>query len=235
MSVTPELLEAYADGELGADEAHAVEAALARDPALQARLNAMRAVGDRLQAHFAEQAKEPLPEHWQAMIAAAASEGDKVVSVDAARNARRLPLWGAGMAIAASLVLGVALGTQLGGSGPLEIGNGRIAASAQLAAALDTQLAADQEGAEISMLASFERDGGGYCRVFSSPDYAGLACREPDAWRIERLVPGTPSATGQYQQAGSPLAGLLAEAQDMSTGEALDTEGEAAAQAKGWR
>ena len=60
ISITPERLAAYADGELDGETARAVETAIAADPALQAQVAAHRALKARLSAHFAPIAAQPV-------------------------------------------------------------------------------------------------------------------------------------------------------------------------------
>lgn len=235
MTVTREMLMAYADGQLDDVASRRVEQALEADPALAGELEAMGTLSARLKAHFAPVAEAPIPAEWTAMIAAAREEDAKVVSLDAARAKRAgVPRWGAGIAIAASLALGVMVGTQLVGGGPVAEKDGALIASAHLARALDTQLASAQDG-DVRMLASFRRQSGGYCRVFAGEAASGIACREDGAWTLERLISGGKAQATQYRQAGSADAELMAAAQDMAAGEPLDAGQEAEARDKGWR
>jgi negative regulator of sigma E activity len=239
MDVTREMLMAYADGELDELTARRVEKAIAEDPELAAQLEADEALRAKLRSHLEPAAEEDIPEAWMAMIAEAAEEDRKVVSladVREKRQARGVPRWGAGVAIAASLALGVMLGTQVssGGSSLVEK-DGMLLASAGLEQALDRQLASAQEGEEVRILASFQRDGGDYCRAFAGTAHSGIACREAAGWRLQRLLPGAEAHSAQYRQAGSAEAELMAAAQDMAKGEPLDAAQEKAARDKGWQ
>lgn len=239
MDVTREMLMAYADGELDELGARRVERAVAEDPELARQLEAEVALREALRGHLAPVDDEPIPEAWTAMIAAAREEDAKVVDLADARSnrtTRGVPRWGVGVAIAASLVLGVLLGTQIaGGAGPVVERDGALLASADLEDALDGQLASEGQGAKLRMLASFQREGGDYCRAFSGKALSGIACREQMGWKLERLLPGGGAAATQYRQAGSAEAELLAAAQDMAAGAPFDARQERAARAKGWR
>ena len=239
MSIDRATLMAYADGELDEPRRSEVAQAIAGDPALAGQLADETALRQKLQAHFAAVEEEPLPAAWSAMIAAEAGTGDKVVTLDAARDARnqRLSLrgWGAGLAIAASLAFGLVLGVQLAGGGPVAEKDGVIIASGNLARTLDTQLASAQDGAQTRILASFRRKSGDYCRVFAGQSLAGIACREEPGWKLERLFAEKGAGTSEYRQAGSTEAELMASAQDMTTNEPLDAAQEAAARVRGWR
>src|SRR3546814_6397555 len=74
-----------------------------------------------------------------------------------------LQRWGSGLAIAASLVLGLMLGTQIHSGGAIAERNGALMASGALARGLDTRLAsADADSGGLRILASFQRAGGDY-------------------------------------------------------------------------
>lgn len=237
MSVTEEMLAAYADGELGTAEQAAVEAAMAADPALARKVEAHRALKAALAAHYAPIAEEAIPPALAALLAARTTDrgagGAEVVSFAAARQKRGLaPVlrrWApvAGPAIAASLVLAVWQ--------PWQGGPPQGYAQGDLAAALDTQLAATQSAdAATRILVSFEREGGGLCRAWRSGETGGIACRDTAGWKIERRFALRDTPATEFRQAGSE-ADLLAAAQDMALGEALDAEGEAAARARDWQ
>jgi len=154
----------------------------------------------------------------------------------------RVPLFAdrrMGFAIAASLAIGLMLGTQLHSEGPVTQTSAGLVASGSLARTLDRQLASAGEAAGNSgsprILASFQRQGGDYCRVFAGAPTSGIACRQNDSWVLERTMAGSGAQTGEYRQAGSAEGDLMATAQDMMRGDPLDESQERAAVAKGWR
>lgn len=233
MSITQEQIAAYADGELPGDEIAAVEAAMAADPALARKVEAHRALRARLSAHFAPIAEQAVPAQLAALLTAPPAQNAEVVSFAAARQKRGLaPVvrrWApfAGPALAASLILAIWQPWQ--GRPPEGYAGG------DLAAALDTQLAAAQPAAAPTrILVSFEREGGDLCRAYRSGAAGGIACRDNTGWKIERQFAVQNAAAGQFRQAGSE-AELLAAAQDMASGDALDAEAERAAKARGWK
>ncbi|MFT3966979.1 MAG: hypothetical protein QM690_13960, partial [Sphingobium sp.] len=142
--------------------------------------------------------------------------------------------WITGGANAATLALGRLLGTRMAPGGPVGQAGGRLVAQGTLDRALTTQLAA-ADARPVRILLSLENGGGQYCRVFETGAMAGLACRDGDRWAIERVQSGGAQATGQYRQAGSPLEEIMAAAQAMTAGGALDPGQEKAALEKGWR
>lgn len=236
-SVTEEMLAAYADGELSASEQAEVEAAMATDPTLARKVAAHRALKATLSKHYAPIVEEAVPAHLAALLGGAAempkAEKPNVVSLAAERQKRGLaPVvrrWApfAGPALAASLIL--ALWQPWQGRTPEGYAGG------DLAAALDTQLAATQPvGAPTRILISFEREGGDLCRAYRSGELGGIACRDTTGWKIERQFALGDAQGTEFRQAGSE-DDLLAAVQDMAAGAALDAEGERAARERGWK
>lgn len=265
MSVTREELMAYADGELAGADAARIEAALSADPALAREVAAHRALRARLKGQLDPVRDEPVPDALSAMIAAAAREDEhgaarpaqaerpKVISLAYVREERARKRaertqeattpppaglrWGNGLAIAASLVLGLFLGTQVPiGKGAVRESDGALVASGALALGLESRLAANQasDDAPLRILTSFRRGDGDYCRVFDNSATAGIACKDDDRWILERTMASGAGTRGAYRQAGSAEAELMAAAQDMAQGAPLDAEGEARAKARGW-
>lgn len=237
MSVTREMLAAYADGELDAAQQAQVEAAIAADPALAREVEAHLSLKASLSAHFAPIAEEAVPPGLAALLVPRAQETDRgeaeVVSLAAARQQRGLaPVlrrWApfAGPAIAATLVLAVMQPWK--GAPPEGYAQG------DLAAALDTQLAATQPAdAPTRILVSFRKEDGALCRAWRGAKTGGIACREEAGWKIEQQFALGDTPAGEFRQAGSESE-LLAAAQDMAAGEALDAAGERAARARAWR
>lgn len=233
--ITPERLAAYADGELDDRTAREVAAAIAADPALQAEVEAHRELRARLFARFGPIAEQPVPERLRAAVFTPPKAD--VVDFAAARArrehrpVRQMPRWAwmAGPAMAASLALAFfGLGTGRAPTGPY--------AGEALAQALDGQLAATQPAdAPVRVLLSFRDAGGRFCRGFSGASEAGIACRDSTGWRLEKRFGGSQRAATEYRQAGNDAADVLAAAQDMAAGPALDAPGEAAAARRGWR
>lgn len=249
MTITPEMLAAYADGELSGQEAARVEAAIAADPALADEVAAHRALRAQLSAHFAPLLDRPVPE---AMLAALRTPDtadpspapDNIVDFGAARRAKQATAtpgrtrWMWSGALAASLALGLVLGTQLPHeSGSIVREDGRLIASGDLDKALSTQLASADQDAPVRVLLSFQRGDGQYCRGFEDGATAGIACRAGDRWAIERTQAeqGTGGVGGGYRQAGSAAGAIMAAAQDMAADGALDADAERRARDGGWR
>lgn len=261
-SVTEAELTAYADGEITGADADRIAAAIAADPALAARLDAEKQLRALLRGHLDPVAAEPVPESLTLMIAAAAAEDAEHAMTDApappspparildfaAARARKqsetktpsaaprpLPRWWVtGVAIAASLVLGVGLGVKLPREGAGLSSDGAFVASGSLAHGLNTRLASMDAPKGMRILTSFRRGSGDYCRVYEAGANSGIACKEGSDWVLERTMASGPREAGQYRQAGSAQAELMAAAQDMASGEPLDAAQERAAKSANW-
>ena len=235
MSISPEELAAFADGELAGDDEARVAAAVAADEELARKVENHRALKARLSGHYAPILDQAVPEHLKQMLAGTdkgeASQPAEVVDFAAARERREarrtLPGWGlTGGAIAAALVAALVFTT------------GEDArpgyADAQLASTLDSQLVATQPGdAETRILLSFRNEAGEFCRAYSASEQSGIACRDGEGWRQQAIGEGSESAQTEYRMAGSESE-ILEAAQDMASGPALTAEEEAAALEQGW-
>jgi hypothetical protein len=247
MTIDPEKIAAYADGELGPEEAAQVEAAMASDPTILKQVEAHRALRDQLRAHFAPMLDAPVPGHLTALLGTL-DEKDKVIDLAAVRRAREEAKpaiapqrrWLTGGALAASLALGLVLGTQVprgAGDAPIVRDGGQLIAGGALDTALANQLASDQQGKDVRILLSFEDRAGRYCRSFEDATTAGIACHNGTGWAIERLQSRRDEGTaqGQYRQAGSAGRDIMEASQNMALNGALDVEAERKARDSGWR
>ncbi len=241
--VDAEMLMAFADGELSPLDAKRVERAIAENPALARQVDDHRRLRAMLTDGFAGVMDEPVPNKLTAMVQA--TPVINLASVRAERAQRAVPpvpvwqRWRGGVAIAASLVVGVMVGQQLNSQhvegGPVQSQGGVLVASAGLADALDTQLASAQTGKATRILATFRTPQGDICRSFSGETISGIACREENAWQLRTTRGGAVRSGAEYQQAGSADAALLAEAQAMMAGDPFDAAAEEKAKASGWR
>ena len=233
MSIDDEMLMAYLDGELDAAERDQVEAALASEESLRSQLEVQRRLRDRLTSHYDPVAAESVPERFRRMLDPA------VVDLAEARRQRtpvRL-IWQSVTALAATLVLGLVLGTQIPRKGDLvRSEHGVLYADGDLARQLDTQLAsAPAVGVTTRVGVSFERYDGRYCRTFQGPALGGLACRDGEQWRLVVTAPGNGVSQSEYRQAASGNAVVLQTAQELMAGEPLDATAERRARDSDWK
>jgi hypothetical protein len=219
---------AYVDGELDEIARRRVERAMAEDPALAEAVARDQALRARLQARFARYAEAPVPDRFRVLL------DTKVVPMtQPPRTAWRASTrrWAQGAAIAATLVLGIALGRQIDAPGPVASRNGALVAHGRLEVALDTQLASTQPNdAPIRIGLTFRDHGGSICRTFTGDVLQGIACRHDGRWDLARTAAG--ERGGSYRQAAS--GALIGEAQKMMAGSPFSAAEETAAESRDW-
>ncbi len=249
MTITDEILMAFADGELDAAAATAVEAALREDPRLTVRLAEHRALRSRVQAAFAGELTEPVPRRLiDAVMRAPPSAVDspKIVPIEAVRMRGERPSRHAllPLAMAASLALGIGIGFVVRHPAVPILGEnaqGALIADGNLAHALSDQLAGPEAAGGVDIGLSFLSKSGSYCRTFRIAKAlapAGLACRVDTNWRIDVLTQAAagPGAQAEYRMADSSLPpAVLAAIQSRIVGQPLDRAGEIAARRRAWR
>ena len=231
MKPTKEELAAFADGELDAARTAQIAAILEGDPELAREVAAHRALRDRLGAHFAPILDQPVPGRLSDAVASKKPEVVDFAAAHAKREQRRsLPRWTYFAAPAMAAALALALFLPRGGGGP-----GGAYASPELADTLNTQVVSQQAGGSPTrILISFQNHQGEFCRAFSDPSQSGIACRDPQGWRLADLREGSSTQATTYRQAGSDDAALMAKAQDMAAGPALDANQVLAARQHDW-
>ena len=229
--IDDDLLMAYADGELDELGRARVERAIGEDDGLRARLEQQQRLRATLAAHYGPTAEEEVPERLRSMLET------NIVHFPPPRPRPR-PIWQGVAALAASLVLGLALGRTLlaPAGGPVAIEHGTMVAQGPLADALDLQLASAQPaGAPVRIGISFAASDGRLCRTFDSAALSGLACRGEAGWQVMMTAAGAGGPRGDYRQAGSGSPLVAQAAQELMAGEALDADGERRARDAGWR
>lgn len=221
---------AFVDGELDDLTAHRVAREVEGDAALAAEVARHRALKAQLAAHYAPVADEPVPERLRALLTPDAAIDTSLGRRRETKRSRFAPVhWGA---IAASLLLGLAVGTKPWmPAADVTSAGGALVASGPLARALDTQLASNQPAdAAIRIGLSFRDRGGRYCRSFEGRELSGIGCRDDAGWTLERTMRGQDGA--DYRQASS--GELAAAAAAMMDGGPLDAAAERAARGSGW-
>lgn len=266
---------AYVDDEMDAAERARFEARLAEDATLGAAVARERRLRARLAQAFDPVLAEPVPERLSALFAnrESATEPSPVAApgpsakpdnkpdtkpIDLGEERRRRRGgWLAWGGMAASLALGVLIGTTwLAPRGALEVAaDGGWLAEGALAQALDAQLSgAAAPGSSTRVGLSFVSRDGRYCRAFTvgvadaGGATAGLACRGDDAWRVRQLATitagsasasqtaSTSAASDAFRMAASPWPqALLAEMDRLREGDPLSSADERDAMHRDWR
>jgi hypothetical protein len=149
---------------------------------------------------------------------------------------RGIPIWAS---MAACLVVGLAVGRLAAPSIPTLSGvdDPTPIAAGPLAQALNSQASGQAGPIRISL--SFRNQAGVYCRAFQASGQAptaGVACREPSAWRVRAVSPASAASGADYRTAGAETpAAILAAVDGMIAGPPLDAAGEAKARADKWK
>lgn len=240
MKFPPEILMAYADGELDAATRSAIEAEMALDPRVAQEVERHRAMRAEVGGAFAGVLQEPVPDR----LLRTAKKSAPQASAPTERQRRRWA-WPEWTSIAASLLIGVLAGRAMlnvpdRASGAIVSGtDGRVIAGGALAQALSEQLSSqDSSGVDIGL--TFRTKTGEYCRTFAtraSNLVVGFACRDAEVWRVDMLstAPGAESGGG-YRMASTQLPAPIVQAiAARMQGEALDADEEAIARQRRWR
>jgi len=235
-------LMAYADGALPPEEAAAVAAALARDPALAERAALMRRTRHLARDALDAQLEAPVPPALRAAVEAMAAAQKRP------RPAPPRPAWWQRLregwaslalpaAVAASVLFGVIgyrIGSAPGDAAPLlAIGQRADPALAALLDRLPSGVQAQAAGTPVAMIASFRDGAGALCRDFSlepaqAPRTEAVACRSaPGQWEL-RFASVAAEAGGGYAPAGAASA-LDAYLASIGAVQPLDAEAERAA------
>lgn len=206
-----ETLMAFADGELDAATRARVEARLAVDAALAARLAVFsdtRAALSGLVARDAAGVDLPpgLAAKVQAQIAGAAPPARTPVdNVVALAPRARLPLWTGALAASLALAIGLGAGLMLAPGGPDASGSSAVLAALDVLPAGASDTLAD--GTMVTVIASFVSAEGAFCREYEVTRPAGLhsvevACDAGGGWDVQLML--ALEGTEGYAPASAP-------------------------------
>lgn len=237
MAIDDETFFAWLDGELDGEQAEQVAAEVAGDPRLARLAEQHRAFGTRLRGAFDTVAAAPVPVGIAQAVRPASAQLVQFPPLRRASNDDGRRAWPQWAAIAATLVIGIGLGTALNNMGrgsPVEVRGGKMFAAAQLDGALDQQLASAAAG-DVRVGLTFRDQAGTLCRTFTDPQSSGLACRSGDDWQLRGLFAAPEGQSGDYRMAAGVDPNLAALIDSTIEGEPFDAGQEKAAQARGWR
>jgi hypothetical protein len=223
---------AWLDGELAPDEAAEMQAKVAADPKLAQLAEQHRAFGARLKGAFDPIAEAPVPARLEDALRPSA----EVIDFAAAKRSRSIPSLPQWAAIAATLAVGISIGTIVpkGATAPVEVQGGAMYAAAGLNQALDTQLASAPAG-DVRIGLTFRDQAGEICRSFTQQASSGLACRSGGHWKLKGLFAAPEGQATDYRMAAGMDPNLAALVDSAMTGEPLDAAQEKAAKANGWK
>lgn len=248
MNITDAELQAFVDGELVQADAARIEAAMAVDVLVAARVARERALRGQLDGAFNPVLREGVPARLNAVLEAG-DDKDRALDVRISNaagavlphrsTARARPRWRTPVIALAASVAALAMAQWLRPSTSL-VGTGEsgLVARGALAAALDHALASTpQRGDAVTIGLTFRASDGRLCRSFVAPGshLSGLACRRRDGWQLSVLAAAA-AAPGEVRQASSGMAPeVQAAIDDRLQGEVMDGAQERAARAAGWR
>lgn len=244
--VTDEDLCAYIDGHLDGARRTALEAALAQDVKLQARLATLQGADESIRAVFDTPDMAETPDHFRRMIAESGVPGDKVVFF--AKKPRPMD-WR--MAVAASLALAIGVGGGFfAGRGSAPAGGSSTAAiflspdsEAPLFALLESTPSAvtqplDATGTFKPVL-TFRASDGRFCREFEvshqTEAATGVACRTDGEWRVELLVASNARDEAGYAPVSTQHAAIDGALAQLGASAPLSVEEEAALLKRDWK
>jgi hypothetical protein len=249
MTVTEEMLMAYADGELDQETRAQVKDAIDKDPALNAVLDRHRALRSELRAAFDPVLEEAVPDRLVAAVrgSSRARLASNVLQFERTPG-HTAPThrygWQAWISIAAGVVIGVAIGWLVWRSSVtspvMMVQSSALNAQGSLAHALSQQLVSTQTKDDtVSIGLSFKDKAGDYCRTFATrgdSEFSGVACAHDGDWQIRLLTQASAEESDSaYRTAASKFPAAVLEAVNGSiAGEPLNADQEAQAKARNW-
>jgi anti-sigma factor RsiW len=247
MSPTREELSAYIDGELAPSDMAKLAVHIEGSPELKRYIRDQERLRENLHAAFASLMAEPIPERLlraaaKAPISFRLRVKEWASGPTAARSGTVLRF----AVPATALVLGlfVGLGVERRATSSPDFvavsATGTVVAQAELAQALDQQLASEAASNGPRIGVSFRSKSGADCRTFelagSASSAAGVACHRGGQWQVGTLVTGAKGNSGTtYALASSemPQAVRSAVAAEIA-GEPYDAAAERRARDRGW-
>jgi hypothetical protein len=223
---------AWLDGELGPVDAAEMEARVASDPQLKRQADEHRALGSQLRSAFDPIAGAPVPERLQAPLRPSA----QVIDFAAARRVRSMPVLAQWAAMAATLAIGIFVGTRVPQqtAAPVQVEAGRLYAAASLNQALDSELASAPAG-DVRIGLTYRDSAGEICRTFTTSAASGLACRSGGRWQMKGLFAAPEGQSSDYRMAAGMDPNLAALVDSTMAGAPLDGAQERAAKEHGWK
>lgn len=252
VGITSELLMAYADNTLSAEETAQIDGLLTDHPDLLAEVEDYRLTAARLGGAFSD-TEEEIPEAMRAHVMGRTAENENVVPLQKKqpRRAWHAQPWGQAMAASLLLAAGVVIGTTFTGNnadsdpftqslflaGPLPTDHPVAMALENTPSARMVTLADNQ----FDSVATFRTEARGFCREFElsgdSRAVVGIACRPADRWQVEILLAAEPGASPQtgFQLASGFDTNALEQVLDqLGAGIGLSREAEACLLKAGW-
>lgn len=237
-----ERIAAFLDGALDDAEQAAFEAELESNPALAAEVERMLGNDSLLREAFDGPISEGVDDALLTRMGLAQPAAGEVIDLASRRAAEpkvandntpgwSRSRWPLGGAVAAALALMVTIG----------VGSGGTSFDAALDGTPSGQLAALEDGTNLTPVLSFRAGDGRYCREFSlgsgERGGSGIACRDGSGWQVEALDEGATELARSDEivlAEGADANGLNAAYARLAAGDPLAGEAESALIASGW-
>lgn len=237
MTISDEDVQAYVDGELPPQDVVRVEAAIAADVLVAARVERERRLRSQLRGAYAPVLEEPVPSRLSDLLTR--RDADDVTPLRERRPTRNGRWRTAAIALAASVAaLAIAQWLRAPG-GDVAVQRDRWVARGELARELDRALASEAgPGSAVAIGLTFRAVDGHVCRSFIArrAHLAGLACREGDAWALPVLSRSDATDAGELRRAASAMSPEVQAAIDARLqGDAFDAAQERQSRDAGWR
>lgn len=245
MNISDHEIQAYVDGELRPGDAARIDAAIAADVMVAARVEREKRRRAALRGAYDPSVSELAPDPLRMLLAGddATSSGDARAdggnrSEVRPRSAGVASRWRAPVLVLAASVAALAVSTWLRPGAPMRVQDGYLVARGELARDLDSALAsAPAADPATSIGLTFRAVDGRICRSFAHRGMAtaGLACRDGDRW-ILPIVSRLETGEGAVRQASSTMPAEVQAAVDARLqGVVFDAAQERAAREAGWR
>lgn len=227
-------LMAYLDGEVTAKRREVIAEAIAGDGVLRQVLQDEQKVRDAVGQCYDPVLNEEVPERLTRLFAARANSGVNMPAKSSIGFEKWR--WDFAVPLAASLVLGIFVGTIAINNDDSSIAETVEQLDSSVTLALDTQLSSTQSADQpVQIGSTFSSHDGRVCRTYQTTDTTGVACHDGDQWHLNFYASRESGRLGEYQQANSASAIVMSSVQEMIAGDPFDAREEREARDSGWK
>lgn len=247
IDLNPEVLMAYVDGELDAEQKSSVEALIARDPEARAMVNRFRHSADRLREGFDDILDLPIPPHLIDTIRNHKPDPGIVPLIRLQGKTGRFKWPSLAIAASVALFVGMLAGAALFGGPTIEP---PVVLANLLQETLElqpsgTRKVSDDALEAITPILTFHTADGRVCREFQRQSHwrktVGIACRDTDGQWValveidHALLGAEPGVELEYMPASGAPDPLAAALSALRAGPGLTAAEEQRLRSQGWQ